>query len=326
MFSLFGGSPVVRRKATRRKATKRKATKRKATRRKSVRRKATRRKAQKKRVAKGRKRFVYGGSPTEQELNDQEEKLIEKMYYLKYYDPYATLGQVEYIQSELRKIREMREMMKGGSPFRNPGDPKKEFQGFAENTQVRMVDPGGEFTKSEGLTRTKDGAPPTILQLTTNIILKFVEGGGIPSIDHLQPLLGGDFSQIPIESVILMLESYVTTLRSGANVGILNGRVSIGLEPTHIDILERLIGVLTQLQPQVEAAKAAKAAEAAEAAKAAEAATEAALLSRLQSLHKTQTSEFRGRSPTGVEDTTAVTIATPTAVLPVEDDEDEGGF
>ena len=57
MFSLFGGSPVVRRKATRRKSVRRKATKRKATR-----RKATRRKAQKKRVAKGRKRSVYGGA------------------------------------------------------------------------------------------------------------------------------------------------------------------------------------------------------------------------------------------------------------------------
>ena len=79
MFSLFGGSPVVRRKTARRKATKRKAT-----RRKSVRRKATRRKAQKKRVAKGRKRFIYGGSPEGnedkiKELKQKKAKLAVKL-------------------------------------------------------------------------------------------------------------------------------------------------------------------------------------------------------------------------------------------------------
>lgn len=295
MFSLFGGSPVVRRKTARRKSVRRKATKRKATKRKATRRKATKRKAQKKRVAKGRKRFVYGGSPTEQEPTEQElreqlaslrvreEALRKQIFDARYLSKPKDQEKIDRIQSELISvnsyithilsklpIKETDSMgdfsssgdeFDGGSPFRKPGDPVKEFQGFARTSRVGMFNPEGVLTTNEVLTRTTDGPPPTIPALTGKIIVKFFEGGGIGSIDDLLPLLEGDFSQIPIESVILMLKSYILEIKGP------KGKASIGdsitLLPPNIRFLERLIGVLTQLQPEVEAAKAAAATTAA---------------------------------------------------------------
>ena len=153
MFSLFGGSPVVKRKSVRRKATKRKATKRKATRRKSVRRKATRRKAQKKRVAKGRKRFVYGGSPEgnedkitklkqekeeyEKKLAEEEEKHeklleVEKQKYLRRFsneEAYLLANmQSRFSQARITDIKDSIKLLeKEINRLENPGDDDDEY-------------------------------------------------------------------------------------------------------------------------------------------------------------------------------------------------------